>query len=307
MGLRRGFGPFGFADLRETHTFLNLLLRTTSDHPYIHLGHQILGSCQHIINPTLTTAQTCDRSQAVSDLAEASPARLNLMVFSANLLKDSGTVADLRVFGQGQGVRDAMFSLAFADPTKLLLTSDPQYPQLSTTYVHGGKRGAEYVGFQLHAMGSLKCYLTPGCSGRVVALEWLSLQRFLVQDQGSQGDLANARAFLQTCSSQEVTAMVEAGVQCCYHEIQSGDLLCLPLGWLIAEQTCSVSSNGFQATFLYGSRQTRCALLPLMHMAPPENTSPQVAEGVKLMKAALAALEVSGGVWGSLQVWQEER
>ena len=133
-------------------------------------------------------------------------------------------------------------------------------------------------------------------SGRVVALEWLSLQRFLVRDQGSQGDLANARAFLQTCSSQEVTAMVEAGVQCCYHEIQSGDLLCLPPGWLIAEQTCSVSSNGFQATFLYGSRQTRCALLPLMHMAPPENTSPQVAEGVKLMKAALAALEVSGGL-----------
>ena len=57
-GVEKGFWPFWVCRFeRDTHF---LLLRTTSDHPYMHLGHQILGSCQHIINPTPTTAQTCD-------------------------------------------------------------------------------------------------------------------------------------------------------------------------------------------------------------------------------------------------------
>ena len=203
------------------------------------------------------------------------------MVFAASLMKDHTKAGDLRSFGSGEAVKTKMVNLAFPEFWQSLLISD--IPQLSALYVFGSKKGAEQLGFTQHALGTVRTYLSKGCSGTIIAVDFSGLIRFLAKI-GKTADTKTCREFLQGITAEELQQLLDAPVELFIHEVQFGDLVVIPLGYMVCEQTSSIASHGFQMPFVFSSRPALRALQGLIANAPPATSHPQAASGLKLLR-----------------------
>eukprot|EP00971_Amphidinium_carterae_P330156 6463027-Amphidinium_carterae.1 len=186
-------------------------------------------------------------------LGSENPERINLMVFGASMMKNQSKASDIRLFMNADNTIERLWKLAVRDEDRqhfLLTGKTDGVEHMRQLFVHGVKKGVEYVGLQMHGVGCMKCYLTPGSSGILVIVPFVGLTDFMARGDEQKADkningLAQAKKFMQAIREDEINALMEE-VLVLVHHVQGGDLVSIPAGWLACEMCTSIASQGFQ-------------------------------------------------------------
>ena len=126
----------------------------------------------------------------------------------------------------------------FSQPDEQLLSE--QLGPMKLVHIFGAKRGCEWVGFEPNCVGSLKADMVQPSNVVTVILPLASLVKFIVDSGSSCTSFFEFKEFLKCITQEQADSMAANGVNLHLHTAEYGDMLWIPLGWLVMEKTASM-------------------------------------------------------------------
>lgn len=229
-------------------------------------------------------------SDVVKALADKNPCRLNMLVFKAGLMQQSGVDFEARVLRNATEVREALLTFCGDRATILMEGNDV----LSQVYMTGVKRGHESVATELRSIATVRAMMSPATSTLMIMAPFAELAKHVASSFGMSDaagvTLREIRRFFMELSQAELDTMA---TQCRLHHsvLQANDVIVIPAGYVVAEKATGIVSLGVRINFVQPDPVGMASLAQLIALVNDKALPSSAQEAIDLMKHAVEAMK----------------